>query len=1083
MPSLFDDPFGGDIFGPKPKRKSSALSTELDATRPQAIQPQAQTPLEDHSLLASIGHASLSGLSRVGHALDLPGSMVRDVLGGHNPLDQLLHPFSGEGRTSGRDLLRQWGAAGAEDTTPNWWGGLAAELALDPLTYTGVGALTKAGKAAQAAGTLTKGLKPAIAAGERSLASVGLPFTEHALHLGTGPRSQAVAGGIDTALSAVANSGPGRTVQGLFNPEVMGQFTKVGQSVGRLMYPARQEAAQKTAEQLANFVQPIRQLRDDFTSIFGAEAARFQPHPPAVPGMAAATSALPQVNKQLGEHVFERLFGLQAELGGRLDEAMYEFGLDPNKLPVAMSQQFRSLANDMQTAAQAINQEAIKKGGLGGVLETVDDFEHFARYAKLGDKDYALAARDFATRRGSSLRRSDLIGLIPEEVVNRIATDPLARAKNADDAARAAGHILQRYGSYLGKGSLLDEAGNTVPRWAGIGEHAEALVGWAQEHPLKGIFLNPKIEDWGRYMRQAHIADKSMDVAHELAVRNIAQRLPVDLTAAGHAAEPLVKLPDYYRAAGMNPQASLEYLASMTGKSVDELKTLAVPLEISNAVQATRNFKDDPRWLGALGDLSDQLTSFWKQSVTLPFPGFAARNHFSGQYVNGTSGLMPTLSHAQRYAQHYQQSLAMLRGSIDPALERELLTYDVFNPRQLFEGVESGPYAKFGSAQPANPLDWQTTWQQSAQDVAQAQPFHETLAEIAGRQVPYADRIPAMSGERTAVGAVLGTGAKANQWVEFMNRVPMFQYLKAEGWTAQAAAAKVKELQVDYSRLAPFEKQIMRRLVPFYGWQRAIAPVIMQNLLERPGGAMGMTIRASRLASGADASTPDYVSETLAVPNPFKTPPEGGQSFLAGFGLPHESLAQYGTSLRGAGREVLSQLNPLIKAPMEWATGQSFFQTGANGMGRPLDDMDPVIGRTLSNLAGYEKPVKLPGLIEHLASNSPVSRLLTTGRQLSDPRKTAIDHLLNLTTGVRPIDVSAGARDAVLRQRSQELMKQMDAGQFSKVYFRPEDLAAMSPAERDRAERLQRLQAALATRAKDRVKAKKTEATALATAP
>lgn len=110
----------------------------------------------------TVGNAGLSGLAAAGNLLDLPGSMVRDVLGGENPIDQLLTPFSDKDsagnstRIGGRDLLRKHGMVGDEDTWGNWGGGLAAEIALDPTTYLtlGASALGKGGKIAKAAGLL-----------------------------------------------------------------------------------------------------------------------------------------------------------------------------------------------------------------------------------------------------------------------------------------------------------------------------------------------------------------------------------------------------------------------------------------------------------------------------------------------------------------------------------------------------------------------------------------------------------------------------------------------------------------------------------------------------------------------------------------------------------------------------------------------------------------------------------------------------------------------------------------------------------------------------------------------------------------
>jgi hypothetical protein len=92
--------------------------------------------------------------------LDVPGSMVRDALGGRNPFDQVVDPFSWDSRLTGRDLLRLYGLAGDQHTGMNAAGGFLAEVALDPLTWTGAGALSRAlgmgAKGARAAGAASR---------------------------------------------------------------------------------------------------------------------------------------------------------------------------------------------------------------------------------------------------------------------------------------------------------------------------------------------------------------------------------------------------------------------------------------------------------------------------------------------------------------------------------------------------------------------------------------------------------------------------------------------------------------------------------------------------------------------------------------------------------------------------------------------------------------------------------------------------------------------------------------------------------------------------------------------------------------
>lgn len=86
----------------------------------------------------------LGGLNYVGETLGKPGAAVRGMLAGRP--DQLLNliPFSDamgvtrpEERTSGRDLLRQYGLVDQEDGIGNFLGGMGAEILTDPLTIFG----------------------------------------------------------------------------------------------------------------------------------------------------------------------------------------------------------------------------------------------------------------------------------------------------------------------------------------------------------------------------------------------------------------------------------------------------------------------------------------------------------------------------------------------------------------------------------------------------------------------------------------------------------------------------------------------------------------------------------------------------------------------------------------------------------------------------------------------------------------------------------------------------------------------------------------------------------------------------------
>ena len=147
-------------------------------------------PEDEESLLSQLGSGAISGLSKVGNLLDLPGSMVRDVLGGENPFDQWLSPLShGNNGTSlsGRDMLAQNAVTGLlfspnEETGLSGWLsnplegvqdvlGFGAELATDPLAL--ITGWAKGGTAATKAASATAKTTGAIADGVRMIDRAG----------------------------------------------------------------------------------------------------------------------------------------------------------------------------------------------------------------------------------------------------------------------------------------------------------------------------------------------------------------------------------------------------------------------------------------------------------------------------------------------------------------------------------------------------------------------------------------------------------------------------------------------------------------------------------------------------------------------------------------------------------------------------------------------------------------------------------------------------------------------------------------------------------------------------------------------
>lgn len=131
--------YSTDVYGTR-RRPGGYLPLFDDAyLRDEPVEQDTVTPEERASVLSDIGSLTGGTLSRLGDLLAMPGDYTRGLLTGR----------TGE-RVTGRELNREMGLAGQEDSWLNFIGGLATEAVTDPLSILAGPAksLTPAGKAA-----------------------------------------------------------------------------------------------------------------------------------------------------------------------------------------------------------------------------------------------------------------------------------------------------------------------------------------------------------------------------------------------------------------------------------------------------------------------------------------------------------------------------------------------------------------------------------------------------------------------------------------------------------------------------------------------------------------------------------------------------------------------------------------------------------------------------------------------------------------------------------------------------------------------------------------------------------------------
>jgi len=555
----------------------------------------------------------------------------------------------------------------------------------------------------------------------------------------------------------------------------------------------------------------------------------------------------------------------------------------------------------------------------------------------------------------------------------------------------------------------------------------------------------------------------------------------------------------------VNPQAFVKLYEKMGvyvnpntpegARQISQLKNMRIPRREAADLKRMISVLKTPQGVGKVLTVVDSVTNLFKSGVTGFWPGFHARNMMSGQLQNAITGQFSfrsikngwDLIHGTDISDAHTIPEVARRLAADGVekptaadgtdmIRRMLREHEVIHK---YEGVAADVGVQAGG------VHSQDLNSEFAGGLGGAQPV--TFGGAAQKAFLFGQDKPGgpatfrggglnanPANQRGVFGrteSTFGPGAAANEvghLVESMNRIPAFIHNLRKNISASEAADMVKSAQIDYSSKAysATERQFFARLFPFYKFSSRMAAQTISQLTRTPGGRMAQLVRAGGAPSRIDQAIPDYVAQTMALP--LGEQEDGSKRFLTGLGAMHEDPISFlGDGVRGAGLELLSRSNPLIKGPVEWSTGQSFFQRGPLG-GRQIEDLDPTMGRTIANLLGQKDAVSTPASLEFIIANSPFARAATSARIATDKRKGILGRAVNLLTGARVTDVSLASMDSIVREQIQRMMKDAKAGSFTRTYFRKADKAKMTPEQLELAEGLEAAMNILAQRAKVR---------------
>ncbi|MDP8219185.1 MAG: hypothetical protein P9M03_10735 [Candidatus Theseobacter exili] len=314
----------------------------------------------------------------------------------------------------------------------------------------------------------------------------------------------------------------------------------------------------------------------------------------------------------------------------------------------------------------------------------------------------------------------------------------------------------------------------------------------------------------------------------------------------------------------------------------DELRNVLIPKHIGDDILKTnkRLFNDPDLHILLRG--FDKAQNFFKGSVTVMFPAFHGRNFISNVLQNfldiGAQAINPV---------RHIEAVKVMKNSVGD------LTTDL---------GEKFTYKKVRALSKKNGVLTNKVTRVDIQRLLTENPLR--------RATPF------------DVGRRLGRG------IENEARMVNFITNLRRGFSPEDAAAKTKEFLFDYGNLTMFEKDVCRRLIPFYTWNRKNIALQLKAAATAPGKQIAQfkALRAMEEMFGEPKNeeekkfAPDFV---MAGMNVLLNRKDDDRSFLAGFDLPIESAFDF---LNKPLREVMISLSPFLKAPLEFASEFNFFK-------------------------------------------------------------------------------------------------------------------------------------------------------------
>lgn len=236
---------------------------------------------------------------------------------------------------------------------------------------------------------------------------------------------------------------------------------------------------------------------------------------------------------------------------------------------------------------------------------------------------------------------------------------------------------------------------------------------------------------------------------------------------------------------------------------------------------------------------------------------------------------------------------------------------------------------------------------------------------------------------------VLQAGFKVGQTLEDNARIALFLDRVSKGQSYDQAGKAVQKYLFDYGDVSPFEKDVLKRAMPFYTWSRKNIPLQLEAIALHPDKINKINLAKENVQAAYGVQTPDpsevpsYVVDGMPIYTGRSEDPAVVSVFQLQNTLPFADLAPFfkflNTTTEPSAIErgklspeissALSSVSPLLKAPVELLANYDFFRR------KTIQDFE---GQK-ADMFGIELPVHIAKLISNIVVLNEIDRLNPAG--------------------------------------------------------------------------------------------------------